>query len=177
MTFPTSLAQTPRPELPGLGTPWGTAVTIRYDEGADVGYRWYAKKNETPLYAFGYGLSYTKFSYTNFALTADTTVTATFTVSNAGGRAGADVPQLYLTNAAGDKRMRLLGFQRVELKPGESRRVTIVADPRLLARFEGASGLGEWRVAPGTYTIAVARAVDLPMESRSVVLPERRFGR
>jgi beta-glucosidase len=177
MTFPASLSQTPRPELPGLGTPWGTPVTIRYEEGADVGYRWYAKKNETPLYTFGHGLSYTKFSYTGLALTADTTVTATFTVTNTGGRDGADVPQLYLTNAAGDKRMRLLGFQRVELKPGESRRVTIVADPRLLARFDGADGLGEWRIAPGSYTIALSRAVDLPMESRSVDLRERRFGR
>ena len=48
MTFPPDLAQTPRPELAGLGTPWGTAVTIRYDEGAEVGYRWYALKNHVP---------------------------------------------------------------------------------------------------------------------------------
>jgi beta-glucosidase len=177
MTFPVSLAQTPRPELPGLGTPWGTPVTIRYEEGADVGYRWYARTNEIPLYAFGHGLSYTSFAYTGFALVGDTTVTATFTVMNSGSRAGADVPQLYLTSAAGEKRTRLLGFQRVELKPGESRRVTIVADARLLARFDGADGLGEWHVAPGAYTIAVARAVDQPMESRSVTLRERRFGR
>jgi beta-glucosidase len=177
MTFPASLSQTPRPELPGLGTPWGTAVTVRYEEGADVGYRWYAKKNETPLYAFGHGLSYTTFSYTDFTLVGDTTVIGTFTVTNTGGREGADVPQLYLTNAAGDKRTRLLGFQRVELKPGESRRITIVADARLLARFEGVDGLGEWRVAPGAYTIAVSRAVDAPMESRTVTLRERRFGR
>src|SRR4029079_17326815 len=79
MTFPVSLAQTPRPELPGLGTPWGTPVTIRYEEGADVGYRWYARTNEIPLYAFGHGLSYTSFAYTGFALVGDTTVTATFT--------------------------------------------------------------------------------------------------
>ena len=41
ITFPKSLAQTPRPELPGLGKPWGTPITIRYDEGAEVGYRWF----------------------------------------------------------------------------------------------------------------------------------------
>ena len=43
ITFPADLAQTPRPELPGLGAPWGTPITIDYDEGAEVGYRWFAK--------------------------------------------------------------------------------------------------------------------------------------
>src|SRR5690606_2279434 len=56
MTFPASLADSPRPELEGLGTPWGTPVTIRYDEGAEVGYRWYAQRNTAPLFAFGHGL-------------------------------------------------------------------------------------------------------------------------
>src|SRR5688572_1342976 len=59
ITFPADLAQTPRPALPGLGAPWGTPTTIRYDEGAEVGYRWFAKTGATPLYAFGHGLSYT----------------------------------------------------------------------------------------------------------------------
>jgi beta-glucosidase len=53
---PANLAQTPRPELPGMGTPWGTPTTISYDEGAEVGYRWFAKTNATPLYPFGHGL-------------------------------------------------------------------------------------------------------------------------
>lgn len=53
ITFPESLAQMPRPELPGLGTPWGTPVTIHYDEGAEVGYRWYARRAYKPMYAFG----------------------------------------------------------------------------------------------------------------------------
>ena len=46
ITFPADLAQTPRPELPGLGTPWGTPTTIDYDEGAEIGYRWFAKTGE-----------------------------------------------------------------------------------------------------------------------------------
>src|SRR5690606_6886476 len=61
ITFPASLDQTPRPELSGLGTPWGSAVTIEYNEGAEVGYRWFALKKERPLYAFGHGLGYTTF--------------------------------------------------------------------------------------------------------------------
>lgn len=64
-------------------------------------------------------------------------MTATFTVTNTGKRAGADVPQVYLTGAGDTKSMRLLGFERVELQPGESKEVTVSADPRLLARFDG----------------------------------------
>src|SRR5687768_5300346 len=90
------------------------------------------------MYAFGYGLSYTEFSYKDLRVTADDTITATFKVTNTGNRAGVDVPQIYLTEAAGDKRIRLLGFERVQLKPGESREISIMTDPRLLARFDGA---------------------------------------
>jgi hypothetical protein len=63
-----------------------------------------------------------------------------FTVTSTGPRPGADVPQFYLTDAAGEKRMRLLAFERVELRPGESRRMTVSAAPRLLARFDSAAG-------------------------------------
>jgi beta-glucosidase len=70
------------------------------------------------------------------------------------------VPQLYLTDAAGDRRMRLLGFERAELRPGESRHVTLTADPRLLARFDGDAG--RWRITEGTYTFAVGKAADTP---------------
>jgi beta-glucosidase len=81
-------------------------------------------------------------------------------VTNTGPRRGADVPQVYLTNAAGDERMRLLGFERVELEPGETKRVTIAADPRLLARFDGEAGI--WRIAGGLHRVAIGKsAADL----------------
>src|SRR5215467_10295458 len=127
MTFPADLAQTPRRDLPGLGTPWGTPTTIHYNEGAEVGYRWFAKQHAQPLCSFGHGLSSTTFEYSNLQAEGGDTITATFTVTNTGERAGADVPQLYLTAAPGKERLRLLGFQRVELQPGESRQVTITA--------------------------------------------------
>jgi beta-glucosidase len=159
VTFPAGLAQTPRPDLPGLGTPWGTPVTIEYTEGAEVGYRWFAQQHHQPLYAFGHGLSYTTFDYSDLRVEGGDTVTATFTVTNTGGRAGADVPQLYLTAAAGEERLRLLGFQRVELQPGESCQVTIAAERRLLARFDGPDGVtGNWRIAEGTHRIAVGKS-------------------
>jgi beta-glucosidase len=174
ITFPVNLAQTPRPELPGLGTPWGTPTTVRYDEGAEVGYRWYAQNKLTPLYAFGHGLSYTRFAYGEFEVSGGETITASFTVANSGPRAGADVPQLYLVEAVGENRRRLLGFERIELAPGESRRVTLVADPRLLARFD--SGAGQWRITAGIYRLALGRsAIELILRA-DVELPTRLFG-
>ncbi len=59
-------------------------MTIRYDEGADVGYRWYAQKDQKPLYYFGHGLSYTTFDYSDLKVRGGETVTATFTVTNTG---------------------------------------------------------------------------------------------
>jgi beta-glucosidase len=175
ITFPIDLAQTPRPQLPGLGTPWGTPTTIRYDEGAEVGYRWFAKKNEKPLYAFGHGLSYTTFAYRELKVSSGDTIKATFTVTNIGKREGADVPQLYLTSAPGEPRMRLLGFERVQLRPGESRKVTMTADPRLLARFDGSAG--QWRIAEGAYRVALGRSAGdlvLTAETRQAA---RLFGK
>jgi beta-glucosidase len=167
VTFPADLAQTPRPELPGLGTPTGTPTTIRYDEGAEVGYRWFAARGEAPLYAFGHGLSYTTFAYEDLDVRGGETVTATFTVTNTGQRSGADVPQLYLT----EPRRRLLGFERIELEPGEGRRVSITADPRLLARFAG----GQWVVDGGEHRVAVGASAEALALTAAVALDGRAF--
>jgi beta-glucosidase len=175
ITFPAALGQTPRPELPGLGTPWGTPTTIRYDEGAEVGYRWYANKNHKPLYSFGHGLSYTTFDYKDLKVNGGETITATFTVTNTGKVAGADVPQVYLTDAAGQQRMRLLGFERVELAPGASKTVTVTADPRLLARFDGKAG--QWRLAAGTYRVALGKSASDHVSTAEAAISARVFGK
>jgi beta-glucosidase len=175
ITFPADLAQTPRPVLSGLGMPWGTPVTIRYNEGAEVGYRWYAQKNAKPLYAFGHGLSYTTFSYSDPKVSGGETLTAMFTVTNTGKVAGADVPQVYLTDAPGEKRMRLLGFERVDLAPGASKTVTITADPRLLARFDGNSG--QWRIAAGPHRVALGKSANDLVLTADAPLTARAFGK
>jgi beta-glucosidase len=72
-------------------------------------------------------------------------------VRNGGARAGAAVPQLYVVAAPAGERRRLLGFEPVVLEPGESRRVTIVAEPRLVVRYDGCG-----RIAGGSCRIAVA---------------------
>jgi len=175
ITFPDDPAQLPRPTTPNLGTPSGMPVTIHYDEGAEVGYRWYARKDEKPKYAFGHGLSYTTFGYRDFKISGGATITATFTVTNTGRMSGADVPQLYLTEAPGSRRMRLLGFERIELAPGASRTLTITADPRLLARFDGEQQ--QWHIDAGDYAVSLSRAADAPVEKRVVHLAERSFGK
>jgi beta-glucosidase len=169
-----SLAHTPRPKLPGLGTPWGTPTTIRYNEGAEVGYRWYAQKGIKPLYAFGHGLSYTSFAYKNLKVSGGETVTATFTVTNTGKRAGADVPQVYLTGAGDTKRMRLLGFERVELQPGESKEVTVSAD-RGCSRASTARPDSGASPAPPTRSRSASRP-RAPVLSAETRLQARLFG-
>lgn len=175
VSFYANVEQTPHPKIPGFGTPNNTPTVIKYHEGAEVGYRWLAKTGGKPNYAFGHGLSYTSFSYSNLKVSGGETIAASFAVTNTGKRAGADVPQLYLTNAAGEKRMRLLGFERVQLKPGESRQVKLTADPRLLARFDGSAG--QWCIAAGNYRVALGKsAADLVLTTEAP-LKARLFGR
>src|SRR5690606_31573760 len=121
-----------------------------------------------------HGLSYTRFAYEGFKVSGGDTVSATFTVTNTGKRAGADVPQVYLADAAGEKRMRLLGFERVELAPGESKEVTVIADPRLLARFDAKEQ--QWRIDEGAYTVVLARSAEAPAAKAQVQLAGRLFG-
>jgi hypothetical protein len=158
--------------IPGLGTKWGTATTVDYNEGAEVGYRWFAQQHQEPLYPFGHGLSYTTFEHSDLTVDGGDTITVSFTVTNTGTRAGADIPQLYLTAAAGDERVRLLGFERVELDAGESRPVTLTADRRLRARYD--SNAGQWHIPGGTYDIAVGTAANDSTLTGNAVIAEQR---
>ncbi|ONF96034.1 beta-glucosidase [Sphingomonas jeddahensis] len=172
ITFPANAAQPPRPKPVGLdlfdaaelaaaansaanpsATPKSYPVT--YHEGADVGYRWYEKKGMKPLFPFGHGLSYTNFAYRNPVVTGGDQLSVTVEVVNTGKRAGADVPQMYVARDGSGAPMRLAGFQRVELKPGESRRVTLTAEPRVVADYD--TKLPGWRIAGGTYRVAIGR--------------------
>ena len=124
------------------------------------------------MFAFGHGLTYANFAYRDLQIIGGPTIRAKFTVTNTGTRPGTDVPQLYLTEAAGAKRVRLLGFDRVTLGPGESRTVTLAADPRLLARFDGA----RWRIAGGTYRVRLSRSAAEPVLAGFATLGARTFG-
>ncbi|WP_200913017.1 beta-glucosidase family protein [Arthrobacter sp. Leaf69] len=175
LTFPAGLDQTPRPELPGLGTPWGTPTTIHYNEGSDVGYRWFARTGQRPLFPFGHGLSYTRFDYAGLTVSDRDRVRAKFTVTNSGPRRGADVPQLYLLEDPAGARMRLLGFERVNLDAGESRTVSLDVDPRLLASYD--TDRGQWHTPGGSYRVALGHAAGNYALEADVSLAEAWFGR
>lgn len=173
ITFPASLDQLPNRQIPGFGyvgpsftdPPEVIAEKTKgfaapHPAGSDIGYRWYARKGFKPLFPFGYGLSYTRFKYGGLQVTGGDTITASFDVTNAGDRPGADVPQLYLTARAGSPELRLLGWSRVDLAPGETKRVTVTADRRLLADFDVKAR--KWRIDAGSYDVAVgASAANL----------------
>src|SRR5262249_43123755 len=145
-----SESQLPHPELPGAN--WhGGMFDVDYFEGADLGYRWLEKQKLSPLFPFGFGLSYTRFSIANFRAGAGDSVTADVDVTNDGKMAGKESIQLYATLPGGVA--RLVGFSKVDLAPGETRHVTITAEPRLLAHFDAAAQ--RWRIAEGSYGIVV----------------------
>jgi beta-glucosidase len=155
ITWATDESQLPRPVIPGTGAGPNDPVKVDYTiEGADVGYRWFARQNLTPQYWFGHGLSYTSFAYDKLQVSGGRNVVANVTVTNTGAKAGQDVVQFYLTQRPGGAATRrLLAFEKVALAPGESRRVTLTADPRLLADFDTAGN--RWKVAGGTYQVAI----------------------
>jgi len=162
LTFPASIEQTPRPVLPGADLPEKTHFDVDYVEGSDVGYRWFAKMGAKPLFPFGFGLSYTHFAYSGLTVARGASPKVSFTVQNTGSVAGADVPQVYLLAEPHRSQQRLIGFQRVTLNPGESRKVEVSIDPRLIADWDEAGH--RWRVDAGDYKIAVgASASDLSL--------------
>jgi beta-glucosidase len=166
MTFPKNDADLPHPIIPplsaedegqGTGAVNGRAhteskYTMHYDEGLKVGYKWYESEHKEPLFPFGFGLSYTSYAYSN--LKADNTQrTVSFAVKNTGKRAGTEIAQVYATlpEAAGEPFKRLVGWQRVELAPGESKTVTVPVDPRVLSIFDEQKNA--WSLLPGSYKI------------------------
>lgn len=174
LSWPVDESQLPRPIIPGTGLPEGTVVKVDYNiEGSDVGYRWFARQQSAPRYWFGYGLSYTRFSYANLALTGGKTVSASIDVTNSGARAGSDVVQLYLTGRPGGPARRLIGFQKISLAPGETRRVTFQADPRLLADFDEKAKA--WRIDAGRYSVGVGTDAGTMAATQTVAVKAQRL--
>ncbi|HEX3787193.1 MAG TPA: glycoside hydrolase family 3 C-terminal domain-containing protein [Pseudonocardiaceae bacterium] len=164
VTFPAGLSQVPaQTTAQWPGTPTGPI----YSEGVDIGYRWYQSQNITPAFPFGFGLSYTKFSFTNLkvgALNANGTATVTATITNTGSVAGADVAQLYVGDPAAsqDPPKQLRGFQRVSLNPGQSATVSFPLTIHDLASWSPADN--QWEAHAGSYSITVGDASNnLPL--------------
>jgi beta-glucosidase len=159
----------PRPEIPGFGGPDEAKFYVDYDiEGADVGYRWFTRKALKPLFPFGFGLSFTHFEYANLKVQGGDVLSVSFDVRNEGRWAGQDVPQLYLTDAAGKQRFRLIDWDRVTIQPGETVHVTLKADPRLIADFDEKAHC--WRIDAGRYQVALGEsATDLKLRGAAQI--------
>ncbi|ACU72743.1 Beta-glucosidase [Catenulispora acidiphila DSM 44928] len=154
VTFPASLADVPAHTT----AQWpGTNNQVQYSEGVDVGYRWYDSQNKTPLFPFGYGLSYTSFGFSNLSVGAlsGNTSTVTATVTNTGTTAGAEVAQLYVgdPSSTGEPPKQLKGFVRVSLAPGQSQTVQFTVSSHDLAHW--ADSAGGWTTTSGAYQILV----------------------
>ncbi|MBT9474152.1 MAG: beta-glucosidase [Pseudomonadota bacterium] len=177
ISFPRDVADLVRPEIPGMifgppveGKTLPTSFpgvqqhkgrfSVEHPEGADVGYRWFAKTGKPTLFPFGFGLSYTAFAYAGLAVEGGETLTVNLDVTNTGALAGIDTPQVYalVTGSDGKESQRLIGWSRVTLAPGETKRVTVVADPRLLANYDAA--LPGWRIAEGKVGVVVGTSAE-----------------
>jgi beta-glucosidase len=178
ITFPKSEQDLPHPVIPqppprlrGQGSAPVNAgappsnYAVHYDEGAEVGYKWFQAEHKTPLLPFGFGLSYTSFAFS--ALSVDSGAkTARFTVRNTGTRAGTEIAEVYVTLPKGSDEtfQRLAGFARITLDPGKSQTVTVPIDPRVLQTYDEAAA--RWNVAPGDYGVLVGPSSDhLPLSS------------
>jgi beta-glucosidase len=167
-----SVVQPPRESIPG-GDPdsWKQiaaglpAFQITYDEGLKVGYKWYDAEHKQVLFPFGYGLSYSTYSYSNLQVTSGTKVRLSFTVTNTSKQAGAEIAEVYATlpAAAAEPPKRLVGWNKVKLAPAESKEVVLEIDPLYLSIFN--VDQNAWQLVPGDYTFMVGgSSQDLPLK-------------
>jgi beta-glucosidase len=142
------------------------AKKVAYSEGIFVGYRHYDRAEVKPLFPFGHGLSYTTFRYRNLtvsppSITGDEPVRLSFDVTNAGKRAGAEIAEVYVS----DKHAKvarpikeLKGFSKSFLKPGETKRLSVVLDRRAFSYYDIAGK--QWKAEPGDFDILVGSSSD-----------------
>lgn len=172
ISFPDSEGQLPRPDLSRKDR--RDSFDVDYLEGADVGYRWFELKEDTPLFPFGFGLSYTTFALNDLHVTGGESVTASINVANTGAHEGSATVQIYATPpplADSPASARLIGWSKVHLMPGEARTISIATEPRLLARFDQTANV--WRISPGVYAISAGASATDIKATASISIPER----
>lgn len=171
-TWPASMSQLPTADpsrYPGTVDVSTNTTNYHYGEGLNVGYRWYDAEHLTPMFPFGFGLTYSRFSFGGIGVsprTADAAgdVRVTATVTNTGTRAATDVAQLYVSDpaSAGEPPKQLKGFQRVTLQPGKSQQVTFTVAAADLRTWDGRAHA--WKTNAGTYRFFVGDSSrDLPL--------------
>ena len=175
ISFPADESQLARAALVELDAAGKKSGDVRYAEGATVGYKWFDAHKVKPLFPFGFGLSYGKFTYSDLVARLNgEDLVVKFTV-RADDRGGIDVPQIYVSSSADgwEAPKRLAGWRKLNLKPQASATVELRVDPRLLGVFdEAANG---WDIAAGEYHVLLGSssaniALDAPLK-----LPARRL--
>ncbi len=168
-TFPVKLHDTPSfLDFPGEGD------TVRYREGVFVGYRYYDTKKLRPRFAFGHGLSYTRFRFNWMSLdkvegSDQDTFAVRIAVENVGDRAGQEVVQLYVSDVESSvqrPKKELKAFEKVSLEPGESKTVTLLLDRRAFAYYN--TEIQDWHVETGKFLIMAGHASDNIVLTQSV---------
>jgi len=147
-------------DSPAYGHYPGENLQVEYAEGIYVGYRYFDKRNVEPLFPFGYGLSYTKFSYSDLKVSPSKKTNESMEVSvrvrNTGSRAGAEVLQLYVHDghSSVDRPIKeLKGFHRVNLAPKETQTIRFTLDRSAFAYYSTAKK--DWVVEPGQFEVLV----------------------
>ncbi len=152
----------------------GELGQVNYNERMFVGYRYYSSVGRRPLFPFGYGLSYTDYSYGNLCvdthrLTEEGHTCVTVDVTNSGSRAGKEVVQLYVAPPEGELRRpvrELKGFEKIALEPGETKRVSFQLEYRDFACYSPL--IKGWYAAPGTYRISIGASADRMLLTQEV---------
>ncbi len=172
-TFPKAMKDLPTQtaqQFPGVDDSHGVPHAT-YSEGLKVGYRWYDAQGIAPLFPFGFGLSYTTFSERRLrAKRAGSGVKVSLDVTNTGAREGAQVPQVYvgMPGSTGEPPKRLAGFDKVSLRAGETKTVSMSLDRRAFSYWDSLSGA--WVARPGCYgLLAGSSSRDLPLTGKIAV--------
>ncbi len=168
MTFPASPDQGPGANDEAYPGVHGIA---NYQEGILVGYRWYDQHHQTPLFPFGFGLSYTNFEYSGLSVKSSAdSVSVSVTVKNQGDRTGSEVVQLYVAEpkCAEEPPSQLKGFEKVVLQPGEARTVTLEVPLDTLAAWS--EKMNGWKLCRGTYEFKVGQSSRTILLHSSVAL-------
>jgi beta-glucosidase len=168
----TTVAQPPKITFDGAMTPekWAAGLPAfpeNYNiDGLKVGYKWYDAEKKPVLFPFGFGLSYTTYAYSLLTVTPGETVKVTFTLTNSGARAGAEIAEVYaaLPASAQEPPKRLVGFAKVKLDAKAKQTVSVEIDRKYLSIWDEEKN--GWSLVPGEYTIMVGGSSDkLPLKA------------
>lgn len=181
LTYPRDPQQLPRPTLDGYPESPNTRITVDYRlEGAAVGYKWYAQQGIRPLFPFGYGLSYSRFTYSDFKVKVrDNHLSVQLKIHNQGSRAGKQLAQIYVAPVVPEVArlwqapLRLGTFRTAYLQAGAEREVASDVDPRLLASYDPTTHA--WVITEGDYKVILATDANTPVATTTIHLSSQHF--